>query len=170
VALLQMVVWFGGGFLVYGGGASLLGRALGTSLPSGFLVWTVLYFLLGYLVYASALGALGALAPNVREGSQYTFVALLPLLVPLWLNSVFIQSPDGLPATVLSLFPLTAPTAMITRLSAGYVPLWQLLVGLVLLALTAYAFVRLAARFFRADTLLSDRSLSWGRIKQELLG
>ncbi|RXM21416.1 hypothetical protein EO238_27785, partial [Citrobacter sp. AAK_AS5] len=87
------------------------------------------------LVYAAALGALGALAPSLREGSQFTFIFLLPLLIPLWFNSVFIESPDSLLAVALSLFPMTAPTAMITRLTATAVPTWQLVVGTVLLAL-----------------------------------
>ncbi|MFN2164891.1 MAG: ABC transporter permease [Anaerolineae bacterium] len=168
VALVQMGVWMGGGSLLLNRGESLLAGMGGYSLPPGFFVWALIYFLLGYLVYSSALGALGALAPNVREGSQFTFVFLLPLLVPLWLNSVFIDAPSGTAATLLSLFPLTAPTSMVTRLSVGSVPLWQLVLGVVLLAVTAYLFVMLAARFFRADTLLSSNSLDWRRLIGEL--
>jgi ABC-2 type transport system permease protein len=70
----------------------------------------------------------------------------------------------------MSLFPLTAPTAMVTRLSTGEVPLWQPFVALAGLIITAYLFVLLAARFFRADTLLSSASISWGRIVGELKG
>ncbi len=168
LALFQMVVWLGGGMLVMGNGQSKLGSVGSPSLPSGFVVMTVLYFLFGYLLYASALGALGALAPNVREGSQFTFALILPLLVPIWFNQVFVQDPNGPLATALSLFPLTAPTAMVTRLAAGGVPVWQPIVGLFLLALTALGFIVLAARFFRADTLLSAESLSLKRLRKEL--
>ena len=138
------------------------------ALPPGFALWALLFFLGGYVVYSSALGALGALAPNMREGSQFTFVFLLPLLTPVWLNAIFTEQPDGLLATILSLFPLTAPTAMVARLAAGGVPFWQAAVSLIGLAVTAYFFVILATRFFRADTLLSSGSLSWRRIGSEL--
>jgi ABC-2 type transport system permease protein len=167
VALLQMSVW---------GGVSLLGLSQRTlltetagafALPPGFLAWGVLYFLLGYLLYASALGAIGALAPTAREGAQFTFIIMLPLMIPLWLNNVFTQTPNGGLATFLSLFPLTAPTSMVTRLMAGGVPVWQPAVGLVGLAATTYVFVLLSARFFRADTLLSSASLQWRRIVRE---
>jgi hypothetical protein len=57
---------------------------------------------------------------------------------------------------------------MVTRLVAGGVPPWQPLVGLMILALTSLALVLLAARFFRADTLLSAESLSLHRLRQEL--
>lgn len=168
LALLQMGVWLGGGMALMDQGTALLGAPSTAALPAGFAVITVLYFLLGYLLYASALGALGALAPNVREGSQFTFILLLPLLAPVVLNSVFWQDPDGLLATALSLFPLTAPTAMPTRLAATAIPAWQPLLGLILLLLTAIGFVLLAARFFRADTLLSDATLDWRRVGKEL--
>jgi ABC-2 type transport system permease protein len=170
IALLQMGIWLGGGqFLLVGG--AVAGAAMGgQGLSLAFLAWAVVFFIFGYIVYSAALGALGALAPNMREGSQFTFVLLLPLLVPVWLNSVFFQDPHGVFATVLSLFPLTAPTAMVTRLATGGVPGWQPFVALAGLIITAYLFVLLAARFFRADTLLSSTSISWGRIASELRG
>ena len=166
VALLQMAIWIGAGYGIAGQGGSLMGLAVGSiTLPPGFVVWAVLYFLFGYLLYSSALGALGALAPNAREGAQFTFIFMLPLMIPLWLANTFIQTPnDGL-SVFLSLFPLTAPTSMLTRLAAaGSVPFEQLLIGLIGLAITAYLFVMLSARFFRADTLLASGSLNLRRI------
>jgi ABC-2 type transport system permease protein len=104
----------------------------------------------------------------MREGSQLTIVLLLPLLLPLIVSSTFVEAPNGALATALSLFPLTAPTSMVTRMSAAPVPAWQPVVGLALLAATAYLFVMLAARFFRAENLVSDASLSWQRIRTAL--
>jgi ABC-2 type transport system permease protein len=92
---------------------------------------------------------------------------LFPLMIPLWLNSALTQSPHGALATFLSLFPLTAPPSMMTRLSTGAVPAWQPLVGIVLLAGTTYLVVLLAARFFRADTLLSSAAVDFKRLGAE---
>ncbi|MFQ5399303.1 MAG: ABC transporter permease [Anaerolineae bacterium] len=167
VALLQMTVWMGGGLAALDRSRQLLETAAAFVLPPGFLVWAVLYFLLGYLLYASLMGALGALAPNAREGGQFTFVALLPLLIPVWINPVFISAPNGVLATALSLFPLTAPTSMMTRLAHGGVPLWQPAASLAGLAVTTYLFVLLSARFFRADTLLSTAAFNWRRLFRE---
>jgi ABC-2 type transport system permease protein len=167
VALLQLAIWAGGGMVLLGQGEQVLSAA-SFDLPPGFVIWLLLYFVFGYATYASAMGAIGVLAPTAREGAQFTFVVMLPLMIPLWLNNVFIQEPNGDLATILSLFPLTAPISMITRLAAGGVPLWQPIVGVLALAATAYLFVLLSARLFRADTLLSYASLSWKRILQEL--
>jgi ABC-2 type transport system permease protein len=171
VALLQMVIWLGGSYLMLQRGGSALaslGVVLGSiTLPKGFVVWALLYFVLGYTLYASILGAIGALAPNTRETGQFTFIAMLPLMLPLWLSTAFVEAPNGLLTTIVSLFPLTAPTSMLPRLAAGGVPVWQPLAGLAALAVTTYLFVLLAARFFSADTLLSSASMSWGRMVEE---
>ena len=176
VGLLQMVIWGGAAFALTGSGLTISALAVlsNVSLPPMFIVWGLLYFLLGYLTFASALGAIGALAPNTREGSQFTFVVLLPLMIPLWLNTAFTEAPNGTLAVILSLFPLSSPAAMMARLAATTVPLWQILVSLGLLAGTTYGFVLLAARLFRADTLLSGAALNAKRlirnVREAMLG
>jgi len=167
VALIQVVVWLGGGFLVLQRGQTMLAEFGNFSLPPGFLIWAILYFALGYILYASLMGAIGALSPNAREAGQYTFIIMLPLLLPLWLNFAFINDANGTLATALSLFPLTAPTSMMTRIAAGNVPVWQIILSLFGLAVTTYLLVLFAARFFRADTLLSGRSFHWRRLVTE---
>jgi ABC-2 type transport system permease protein len=57
----------------------------------------------------------------------------------------------------LSLFPLTAPVAMMTRLAASNVPLWQILLSAALLAITAVLIIRAVAGMFKAQTLLSGQ-------------
>ncbi|NOX60488.1 MAG: ABC transporter permease [Chloroflexi bacterium] len=170
VALLQMGVWFVGGWWALNSRAGFLNLPEADRFGREFIILIALYFLLGYLLYALALGALGALAPNAREGAQFTFLIILPLLAPFWLNFAFLQNPNGPLATALSLFPLTAPTAMPARLAAANVPLWQIAASLLGLLLATYLFLLLAARFFRADTLLSEQSLSLRRILNELRG
>jgi ABC-2 type transport system permease protein len=157
VALLQMAVWLGGGLLVLRNAQTLFGLDAGLA-----------YFLLGFFTYASLYAAVGVLAPSTREANQYVIAVMAPLIVPLFFINVFINSPGGGLATALSLFPLTAPVSMVTRMAAVSVPLWQLLLGVALLAACAYGIVLLAARFFRADALLSHRSLSWRRLGEEL--
>jgi ABC-2 type transport system permease protein len=171
VALVQLLFWMGAGVLVLRSGSPLfrlLGAASSLSLPPSFFAWGLIYFLLGFLMFSSALGAIGALAPSAREGNQFTFAVLLPLMIPLWFNVAFTEAPNGLLPVILSLFPLTAPVSMMARLAATAVPLWQLLVSVALLGATTYGFVLVAARFFRADTLLSSASLDWKRLRQEV--
>ena len=167
VALMQMAVWAAGSLVLFRGSWASVGQAARLISPA-FLAWTVAYMLLGYVVYASALGALGALVPGMREGSQLTIVLLLPLFVPVVVSASFIDAPNGVLSTVLSLFPLTAPTSMVTRMVAAPVPAWQPILGLALLAATAYLFVVLAGRFFRGENLVSEANLDWQRLRRGL--
>jgi ABC-2 type transport system permease protein len=134
-------------------------------------MWGLVFFLLGYAVYASLMAGLGALAPNLREASQVTFIIMLPLIVPLFLSStVFMQDPNGLIATGLSLFPLSAPVAMMARLSAGGVPWWQPILAAILLAGTMVVIVRAVANMFRAQALVSGQSIKAKTYFKALLG
>ena len=134
------------------------------------LLWGVLFFVLGYAVYASLMAGLGALVPNVREASQVTTIIVMPMIAPLMMISALIDKPNGSLATGLSLFPLTAPTTMMLRLAAGDVPLWQILLSAALLAVTAALIVRAAAGMFRAQNLLSGQSINIKRYFLALFG
>ncbi len=169
VALIQMAIWLGGGLVVLNWAAPRLAEMGFTrSLPPDFVVWSLAFFIVGYLLFAALLGALGALAPGTREGNQFVFVAIAPLIVPLLLSSSIIRDPNGNLAVFLSLFPLTSTVTMPTRLAATDVPLWQLAVGLAALAVGAYLLVLFAARLVRSDTLLTTKVLNLKRVIAEL--
>lgn len=171
ISLFQVALWLGGGLLALSAyGDSLAAAGTPVSIPSSFAAWAVGYFVFGFILYASVLGALGALAPGAREGNQFVMVAILPLLVPLFMSNALIRDPNGTLTTFLSLFPLTSPVSMPTRLAATPVPLLQLLGGLAALAVTAYLFVLLAGRLVRTDTLLTYKALGLRRIGAELKG
>jgi len=134
-------------------------------------VWGLVFFILGYAVYASLMAGLGALAPNLRESSQATIIIMIPLMIPLMLsNSVFASQPNGGIATVLSLFPLTAPVAMMARISIGTVPWWHIALAAVLLALTALLILRAVAGMFRAQALLSGQGFNVKMYLRALVG
>jgi ABC-2 type transport system permease protein len=153
----------GGGLLLLDRGAIWL-SAGSFALPPGFVVWASLFLVLGYLLFASVMATAGAIAPNAREGAQVTWLLVLPLLPTLMFSSLFVEEPNHPLVLASSLFPFSAPAAMVTRLTVGTVPLWQILLSLAGLALTTYLFVVLAGRFFRAGNLLSDASFSWRRL------
>jgi ABC-2 type transport system permease protein len=162
VVLFQIAVWLGG----YGLSLRLRPGSLDLSqlsFPPGFLVWLILFLVLGYFLYASVMAAAGAVARTAREGGQMTWLIILPLMPTLMFADLFADDPHGLLVVILSLFPFSAPSAMITRMAIADVPIWQVLVSLLGLALTAYLFVVLAGRFFQAGNLLSTEAFKWRR-------
>jgi ABC-2 type transport system permease protein len=170
VGLIQTIVWASTGYALL----TLGGRTL--SIPASILpgpsilVWGVVFFVLGYAVYASLMAALGAMVPNLREASQATMSVIWPMLLPLFFINPLIMEPDGALSMALSLIPLTAPIAMMTRLAASSVPFWQPVLSAALLLGTAVFIVRAVARMFRAQTLLSGQAFSAKRFWGALLG
>ena len=153
IGFIQLVLWFGSSLFALTS-VPLISRFVGPISPFAVLI-TVVFFVLGYFVYASLLAGLGALMPGGRETAQYSFLVLFPLFIPLYLNQAIGAEPNGVLATALSLIPFTAPIVMPMRLFATEVPLWQVGVGLALLALLDYLAITGAARVFRAQSLLS---------------
>jgi ABC-2 type transport system permease protein len=168
--LLQTIIYTGISYslLRISGRTSTI--AANFNLPPSILWWGLVFFLVGYAIYASLMAGLGALVPNLREASQATFVVIFPMLIPLYLMSVLVQDPNGTLSTVLSLFPFTAPVAMMTRLAASTVPLWQPLLAVGLALLTAMLIIRSVAGMYRAQVLLAGQEFKIGLFFRALLG
>ncbi len=160
IGLLQMGVWTFLAFVVFQRGDSLFANI---SLPTlSAAVWglMIVHFITGYLVYASLFAGLGAIVPNVKEGSQYTFLLMLPTFLPMWFSSIMFTAPNGSFATWLSLIPLTAPLAMPMRLALTAVPSWQWAVSLSSSAGVAIFLLWMATKLFRSQTLLTGQRFS----------
>jgi ABC-2 type transport system permease protein len=170
VGLLQMVLWLGSAILILRLGGGTLNIPQNLQLPPGILIWGVVFFILGYLVYASIMAGIGAFVPNVKEASQATFYVIMPLLIPLILVGVITEAPNAMLPTLLSLIPFTAPTTILTRMAVSPVPLWQLLVAIVLLILTIFILIRAVAGLFRAQILLTGKEFNLGTYIKTLLG
>lgn len=153
VGLIQMVLWFGSAIFAITS-LPFISSVVGPVSPTAVLL-TVVYFVMGYFVYASMLAGLGALMPGSREAAQYTFIVIIPLIIPLYLNQAIAAEPNGLLATALSLFPMTAVIVMPMRLFSADVPALQVALSIALLAGTVYLAITGAARVFRAQSLLS---------------
>lgn len=170
LSLAQLLVWAGSGLLILRLGGKALSFPPGVSLPPTLLAWGVIFFLLGYLIYAALLASVGALVSDVREASQVTMVIISPLMIPLFFITALIQNPHGGFSTALSLIPLTSPVVMMTRLAMGNVPAWQLLVALAGLVITAWFIVRAAANLFRTQLMLTGQPLTLKRYLLALFG
>jgi ABC-2 type transport system permease protein len=109
------------------------------------------------------MAGIGALTEDVEGSRGWIFVLTLPMMIPLYLWTAIANAPNGLLALILSLFPYSAPVAMLMRMTASAVPPWQLTMSLGLLLVAVVGTIWLMARLFRAQTLLSGEPLSLSR-------
>ncbi|MCJ7694907.1 MAG: ABC transporter permease, partial [Anaerolineaceae bacterium] len=162
VGLIQVIVWFGSGLLILRLGGTTLNIPRNLMPPPSLFFWVILFFLLGFGLYGSLMAGIGAMVPNLREASQATFIVIVPIIIPLMMISATINKPNGMAAIILSLIPFTAPVAMMTRLSAGAIPLWQPILSAFLLLGTVILTIRGVAKLFQTQTLLTGQKFSAG--------
>lgn len=124
----------------------------------------------GFLLYASLMAGLGALAPDMEGSRAWVFIISLPMMVPIYLWTAIVGSPDSVLSVAVSLFPFSAPVAMLMRMTSTTVPLWQLGLSLAGLGITGLGVLALMARLFRVQTMLSGEPLSFRRFAMALLG
>ncbi len=136
-----------------------LAAIIGARLSPFLLTCGVLYFVFGYLFYASLMTAIGAIANNLREAQQiaymFTFANFAPMIV--WFSIV--ESPNAPIPVTLSMIPLTAAPTMLMRLGTGLeIPLWQVGLSLGILVASALIALRLGAKIFRTGLLLYGKT------------
>ncbi len=160
LSLIQMVVWFGTLVVIAKVGKTTLPFLEAISIPTSVLVASVPFFIGGFLLYGSLMAGMGAVAPNLREGNQSTFVLSLPLIFSIMSINQLIETPFSSFTTFMTLFPFTSPVVMLTRLSVGPVPAWQLAASVALLVAAVVIVIRGVANLFSSQYLLSGQKMN----------
>ena len=100
----------------------------GVDLPAArpnMIVWALLWFVLGYALYATAFGTMGSLASRSEDASSVTGPLTVTLVVSFFLSYATIGSPYTAWARAVSWFPPTAPFAMPNRMAMGAATWWD---------------------------------------------
>ncbi len=120
----------------------------------------LIFFIFGYLLYASLFAAIGSAVENEGDSQQLQ----LPLTIPLMLGYIIalyaFNAPDSSIAFWGSIFPFTSPIVMIARLPFG-VPGWELALSIGLLVLTFVACAWLSAKIYKVGILMFGKKSSW---------
>jgi ABC-2 type transport system permease protein len=124
------------------------------NVPLGGVMVSLVYFALGYALFACLMAGFGMIGRTQQETAQLSALWTLAAVSPMWFIMAITAAPNGVTARALSFFPLTAPVTMIIRLSVGNVPLVDLLISAVVLIVAIYFALIGAARIFRAATLM----------------
>lgn len=119
----------------------------------------VLYFVGGYLLYASFFAAVGASINAQEDSSQFIMPVVLIMVFGLYAAMYSAENTNGPLAFWASIFPLTSPIVMMVRIPFG-VPWWEEVLSLGLLFATSMAFVWISARIYRVGILMYGKKPS----------
>lgn len=156
------IVMKSAGIPLSGGGAGA-GLPLGELTPAFFVV-TVLYFLFGFVFYASLLAAAGSMV-NSEQDAQQAAMPVMYLLIGTWLfvNSVIVN-PTGTIARVLSWLPFSSPIIMPMRMGLSPVPWTSIAGSLAVCSLGCVLAIWLAARIYRVGMLMYGKRPSLAEV------
>jgi ABC-2 type transport system permease protein len=134
---------------------------------SGDLALALVWFALGFAVFAFVFAAAAALVDKVTEASAAVAPVTTVLVIGYLLSIIVVTgNPSSGWSTAISLFPLSAPMAMPVRWSGGEVPVWQLVTAMALTAGTAVLLVGVGAAVYRRAVVITGHRVRW----RELLG
>ena len=125
----------------------------------------LLFYIGGYLLYASLFAAVGSAVENASEAQQFLLPVTIPILASFFIGQAIIQDPDSKLAFWASMFPLTSPIDMMVRLPFG-VPNWQIALSFTLLVLGFLGTTWLAGKVYRVGILMYGKNPSWKEISK----
>ncbi len=126
--------------------------------PLHVLPWFVVYMVAEVTMLAALASALGAACGTPQEANSFSWLLILPVMVPFFVTFPMMSQPNGTLAVSMSMFPLFTPIAMLVRqVSPGGIPAWQPWVGFAGIAFATIAVSWLAARIFRVGILMQGK-------------
>lgn len=124
------------------------------------LICFVLFFLFGYMLYASLFAAIGSGAESEGDTQQLQIPITIPLLLGFFIAIYAFKAPDSSLVLWGSMIPFTSPIVMLARLPFG-VPMWQIIVSVVLLVATTSVLAWASAKIYRVGILMFGKKTTW---------
>jgi len=124
----------------------------------------VIYFLSGYLLYASLFAAIGAMSDSETDTQQFTLPVVLPVVFAMLAAVYSASNPDGQLAFWTSLIPFTSPIVMMVRIPTGSVPAWELILSVSLLLFSFVGTTWMAAKIYRTGILMYGKKITYREI------
>ena len=125
----------------------------------------LLYFVLGYFVYAALFAVFGSMVSRPEELSGTTMPITLILMGSLVLELlVVLDNPEGLVSRVTSYVPFTAPISMVVRIINGSVGSVEIITSMVVLLASISLIAMFAAKVYPKGVLRSGKSLKFSQL------
>lgn len=118
------------------------------------MMLSLVYFVLGYLLFAGLMAGTGILGNSPQESGQLSAFWTILSMVPMFLLAPISEDPNSWLARGLSYFPLTAPVTMLLRTTSAQIPWIDVGISITVLVVSIFLAVKGAAKMFRAAALM----------------
>lgn len=117
------------------------------------------YFLGGFLLYSSLMGAVGAAVNSEEDTQQFMLPVTIPLIFSIIILFSIIKNPEGPLAFWASVIPFTSPVIMMARVPFG-VPAWELILSMTILILSIWGVIWVAGKIYRTGILIYGKKVN----------
>lgn len=124
------------------------------------VIWSLLYFAGGFLMFSALFAACGALTDSNNENQQYLSILMMCVLVSMYIGMYAVDHPTSVLAQFCAYFPLTSPTVGAVNAITGEVPVWSSVISLAVLYVCAYGAIIIGGKIYSASMLLRGSSLT----------
>ena len=167
--LAQVAIWVAATPLLLNLASSSIGGFISTiQIPPSLLALAVVYFILGYLLFAVLSIGVAAVSSSVREAQSLAAIFTTWAIAPFWILSLIMEFPYSPAWVVLSIFPFSAPVMVILRFGLIGVPPWQLATSIAVLVLCIFGGLVLASKLLRTYMLMYGKRPNLGEIIRNL--
>ena len=167
--LTQFAIWAGTFFILSRQGVTVGEFSLDASfLTPVILISFVMFFVLGFFLYATMYAGVGAMCNTVQDSQQFHTPLAMGMVVPMLLLSLVLRAPDSTIAVVLSLVPLFSPVLMFMRVCVETPPFWQIGLSWVLMIVSILFAAKGAGKLFRMGILMYGESPTWATLVKVL--
>lgn len=157
---IQIIAIFGSALIFYNlnksywSGNMMVGSAF--NIPPELLVYMLLFFVLGFLIYAFMFGAVGSTASKLEDinTSVMPLTMLFVVAFVVVMTSMSSGNVDNIVMKVCSFIPFTSPMSMFTRIAMSTVPWYEIVISIVILIASTIGIGVLAAKIYRVGVLL----------------
>ena len=168
--LIQLVAVFGSALVFYNlnksywGGNMIIDSIF--NIPTELFVYMLVFFILGFLIYAFMFGAVGSTASKLEDINTSVMPITLLFIIAfiVVVTSMSSGNIDNTLMTVCSYIPFTSPMAMFTRICMSTVPLYEILISIAILIGSTVGIGVISAKIYRVGVLLYGTTPKLGAI------
>lgn len=166
LALLMLVGYFS---LTSNDGLSSVEGFLGFSeVPVSTIIYAAIFFILGYFLYATLAALLGSLVSRIEDVQQMITPMTLLIVAGFMIAMFGLSAPDTTFVTITSYIPFFTPMLMFMRVGMLNLPVWEPILGVIILVATIVVLAIFGARVYKGGVLMYGKSNSYKDIKKAL--
>jgi len=117
------------------------------------------YFICGFILYASLMGAIGSAVDSDEDAQQMMLPVTMPLIFSIIILFAVAKNPEGPLAFWASMIPLTSPVTMMVRIPFG-IPVWQIILSMTILLATILGTIWVAGKIYRTGILMYGKKVN----------